>query len=195
MIKKNKRKIEMKLYEVLGIRLFQKMVFKLEKIVHLKDGSKNENYHFQRKRVHYSTHFIRYLFYNGSIHVRNMVYLFILYLIMHVCVKTSVLDLGIISLGIKDIYCIMLQRYNYLRITEYNDKRQERNQKRKNQKVEKLKANITEFYDKEKIQEDLAFVRRLKVEIATKHCVIVKEDDIEKMQRLSALYYGTAKKD
>ena len=41
------QKFEVKIYELLGIKLFKKAVFKLEKIIHRKDGKKNINYHIK----------------------------------------------------------------------------------------------------------------------------------------------------
>lgn len=39
---------EEKIYELLGIKLFKKAVFKLEKIIHRKDKGKNINYHIKK---------------------------------------------------------------------------------------------------------------------------------------------------
>lgn len=45
---KKSRKIEIKVYELLGVKLFRKAAFRLEKIVHRKDKGKNTNYHIQK---------------------------------------------------------------------------------------------------------------------------------------------------
>ena len=187
--KNNKRKKEMRIYEILGVRIFQKMVFELEKLIHRKDGGQNENYHFQRNKEMYSENFIKYLFYNGSIHGRNLIYLLIIFLIMHICFKTSAFDIGIIFLGIKDIYCVMLQRYNYIRISVHVEKVDERNQKKKLKKIEKLKSYRKAFYDEKNREKDLLFIKRLKEEIANNSYVMINEGDVERIKRLSKLYY------
>lgn len=74
-------KVELHLYSILGVRFFQKMVFNLEKFIHRKDGEKNQNYHFTSNSIEAMDQFVKYLFFNGSIHFRNIVF-FIVYCIM-----------------------------------------------------------------------------------------------------------------
>lgn len=47
---KKSQKIEKRVYELLGVNLFRKAAFKLEKIVHRKDKGKNTNYHIQKMK-------------------------------------------------------------------------------------------------------------------------------------------------
>ena len=46
---------------------------------------------------------------------------------------------------LKDAYCVMLQRYNWIRITRHEEKLKARERKR----IDKVKSNI----DKEKVEE------------------------------------------
>ena len=46
-----KLKIEKKIYELLGIKVFRKLVFMLEKFLHIKDKKKNINYHLKQKNL------------------------------------------------------------------------------------------------------------------------------------------------
>lgn len=50
-IKHQKLKIEKKIYELLGIKVFRKLVFMLEKFLHIKDKKKNINYHLKQKNL------------------------------------------------------------------------------------------------------------------------------------------------
>ena len=117
--------IEKRIYETLGVRLFQKLVFILEKIIHFIDHGRNKNYHFNLERFDYLEDYKKFIVYNASIHIRNIVYIFV-YIVIRViiglinkCFKIHQIDYILLLLLIKDLYCIMLQRYNYLRIQQY----------------------------------------------------------------------------
>ena len=115
---KKGQKIETKLYELLGIKLFRKAVFRLEKIVHRKDNGKNTNYHIQSNSINSLEEFKKYLYYNGTIHTSNLIKgIPILALMFIFKFKT----LSIITLSawlLKDAYCVMLQRYNWIKLSE-----------------------------------------------------------------------------
>lgn len=117
------------IYNILGICYFQKLVFLLEKFIHRKDGKTNQNYHFNLDNINPMEDFIRFLFFNGSIHFRN------------VCIFI--------------IYCIMLQRYNYLRIKKVTLILEKQRKNRIEKKVNKLFPIFKENYDVSTIKEDL----------------------------------------
>ena len=73
--------VELKVYRWLGVCYFQKMVFMLEKFIHRKDKGKNQNYHFVSNSVEPVEQFVKYLFFNGSIHFRNICF-FVFYCII-----------------------------------------------------------------------------------------------------------------
>lgn len=116
---------EKNIYEFLGIRIFQRMVFALEKVIHFLDHGKNRNYHFNLKRFDYPNDFKKFLVYNASIHIRNVIFLAMYFLIRLIVsmfggnIVIYHIDYILLILLLKDLYCIMLQRYNYLRIQQY----------------------------------------------------------------------------
>ena len=68
----SKEKVELSIYEKLGIKKFRKMVFLLEKIIHKKDKGKNRNYHLDGFGVSSIENFKKFIYYNGTIHVKNI---------------------------------------------------------------------------------------------------------------------------
>lgn len=130
-MKKN-RKIETKIYELLGIKQFRKAVFKLEKIIHRKDKGKNTNYHIQNNSIESIEEFKKYLYYNGSIHAKNLIKGIPLLTLM--CLfNCRVLPITLLSAWlVKDAYCVMLQRYNWIKLSEKEALLKERQEKKKN---------------------------------------------------------------
>ena len=64
---------ELRIYEMLGIKHFRRLVFQLERFLHRKDRQQNLNYHIASYDPIAIKKFIKYLFYNGAIHVRNVI--------------------------------------------------------------------------------------------------------------------------
>lgn len=63
---------EIRLYEALGIRIFQKLVFRLERFRHRADGDRNVNYHLLPYGETSPERFIRYLYLNAGIHISGL---------------------------------------------------------------------------------------------------------------------------
>ena len=142
------QEFEVKIYELLGIKLFKKAVFKLEKIIHRKDGKKNINYHIKNSNDMESVdNFKKFLYYNGAIHTKNLIFDIPVIILMIVFRYNLILIVPIMLWLIKDIYCIMLQRYNWLKINGFEEKLQVRKNKRIERRVEEI--------DKEKIKVNL----------------------------------------
>ena len=136
-----KYKIESKIYEFLGIKSFKKAVFKLEKIIHKKDGKKNINYHIKNSINKQSVDdFKKYLYYNGTIHIKNLLF-DIPAVILTIVLKFNPLIIIILFLWlIKDLYCVMLQRYNWIKIKYLEKKlevREERNIEAEEKEIDK----------------------------------------------------------
>ena len=115
---KKSQKVETKVYELLGVKQFRKAAFKLEKIVHRKDKRKNTNYHIQKNEVDSLGEFKKYLYYNGAIHTSNLIRGIPLLVLMSL-LDFKVLSIIVLStLLLKDAYCVMLQRYNWIKLSE-----------------------------------------------------------------------------
>ena len=179
---------EMRIYELLGVKAFQKLVFMLEKLIHFKDKERNLNYHFRGLDTEALDAFVKYLFYNSSIHARNLLY-FAGYVVIFFVFRRSVkwFDIAALLLALKDAYCVMLQRYNYLRIAELKKLAEQRREYRIQRRVKRLRERFDQVYDAEHIDEDLAFVRRMKQQIADGENVVIGETERGILERLSCV--------
>ncbi len=178
---------EIKFYELLGIRLFQKMVFLLERIIHFQDGKKNINYHFKQLNYEEAEGFAKFLFYNGSIHFKNLITILVYLIVKIILGKWHFIDYVVILFGIKDLYCVMLQRYNYLRIKIFISRINDRNRNIINKKVKKIIQQNANQYNKDVLEEDLKFINELRNKLQNNKCVVIENGDIEKIKRLNEI--------
>ncbi|MBQ7136348.1 MAG: hypothetical protein IJO43_00025 [Bacilli bacterium] len=146
-------RFEMKLYEKLGVKGFQKLVFKLEKVIHFKDKKKNINYHIKNSSVDELKAFKKYLYYNGVIHVRNSIGL-VGFLAFQQLFLSNWLLLYIVPSLTKNLYCVMLQRYNYLRIDRVIEQKQSRILKKAEKKKEDFIEENKEAIEKAKTNDN-----------------------------------------
>lgn len=127
----NKKKLELKIYEFLGVKQFKKAVFMLEKIIHKRDKGKNINYHIKNSNDRESVDsFKKYLYYNGFIHTKNLITGIPLIVFAILCGQNLLFLIPLILFLIKDVYCVMLQRYNWLKISEFEKKLEIRDEKK-----------------------------------------------------------------
>lgn len=146
MEKKKGEDLELKIYKALGVKYFRNLAFKLEKLIHIKDKKKNINYHINDcKDLVSIDKFKKYLYYNGFIHVKNLIFGSVGLALMIILNASVIPVIALSTLLLKDAYCVMLQRYNWIRITRHEEKLKARERKR----IDKVKSNI----DKEKVEE------------------------------------------
>lgn len=150
---KNRENIELKIYEFLGIKAFRKMAFglrdKLSILFTLKMSKEERKYYLYHTRSNYNLgkvnsledvkKFKKQLFLNTSIHVIGLLVCFPNFL----KVITGVAELSTIIINqiciCVNLYCIMLQRYNSIRINRLIEKMIPRYEKQKTQIKEELK--------------------------------------------------------
>lgn len=181
------RQTEIKIYEWLGIKVFRGLVFKLEKFIHRKDKGKNINYHVSAWEPRSVDRFVKYLFYNGAIHVRNMILFSVFFLIRYGIFRfVTLADVILWMLFLKDCYCVMLQRYNFLRIQVRIERLQEKQQLKIEKKATKL-LGTNPYADEAQLKEDMEFVRELKTKLKDRESIVIGEDDICKLKRLASL--------
>lgn len=188
-VSNNSIRIELKLYELLGIKQFRRLVFKLEKWIHRKDGGENTNYHISSLSEISAKDFVKYLFYNGAIHVRNIFYFLIFCLIRYTLYpRFHPVDLLPIALTIKDIYCVMLQRYNYIQIQTKVQRIEEKRKRQIERKAEKIARTLERYgYDRTLCDNDLSVIRKLKNAVNNSESVVLGEDDRLALIRLSTV--------
>lgn len=149
---KKDKSIEMKLYELLGIKVFKKMAFFVRDIVTLpltfkmpKEERKKSlyntasNYNIgKEKSFENIKKFKKQLFKNAGIHIFAL--LAFLPSFIKIILGTASLSTTIIVLPamVMNIYCIMLQRYNCIRINQLIEKMTPRYEKQKDAIKEEL---------------------------------------------------------
>ena len=146
---KNKRDIEKRFYECIGIKKFRNAAFMLAKsfmfpllfVMGMNKEERNEVYHnpsnYSMKTGHGAQDlkdFIPWLFVNGGIHT---FFSGLCALSLFTASSVGVAIANGIALGI-NLYCIFLQRYNYIRIKETLEKYELRDQKRRVRIVNEL---------------------------------------------------------
>jgi len=201
-IKKNNEKfkntnIEIKIYEILGIKKFKKCVFFLEKLIHFKDKGENINYHIENGKLENTDDFIKYLFYNGSIHVRNATFLSIAFLAKVIFFNNTSVMFHCLSIFIgmlitKDLYCVMLQRYNFIRIKKTLEKKKKYVDNKVEKDSQKIFNNLKEdskiltISDNEK-NDDIKLIEELQLYFKNISDAIITENDLDKLNRIKEI--------
>ena len=180
---------EMKLYELLGIRLFRRLAFGMERLIHRKDRRKNINYHISAHTPGGLAAFRKYLFYNAAIHAKGILLVGIVLLIKWGFLGfTWYFDSLLLLLAVQDGYCIMLQRYNYLRIRQ----RMAVLEQKREEKLRRRGMLLTDYlrnvkYNKAEAREALAFINRIRRSIRTGDNLILTEEDMIRLVGLKQL--------
>ncbi|MBR5095472.1 MAG: hypothetical protein IK095_10270 [Oscillospiraceae bacterium] len=177
--------IELKLYEALGVRVFRRLVFALERLNHRRDKGRNVNYHVPRLGISGLDGVIKYFFYNGAIHARNILYLFI-YFALRLLIYRRLIWFDAIAglLLVKDIYCVMLQRYNYIRVMQ---RRERLEQRRANIVEKKARAIDTAALTAEERSSCLALTQKLLEHIRQGTFCEIEEREEADLVRLACL--------
>lgn len=122
-MKKNKN-LEMKIYELLGVKIFRKMAFTLASIISLPlklTMSKEEWKNYNNKTSNYNIGKVKDLDdikkYKKQMHLNASIHTFGLFLCI-VDLLLGGLDTFFIIMTLINVYCIMLQRYNIIRLNK-----------------------------------------------------------------------------
>lgn len=179
---------EMRLYEAIGVRYFRKLVFMLERAIHRKDNGMNENYHLPCRDIAGIDSFVKYLFYNGMIHVRNSLVITLYLLVKGLYLKhLNWYDFLIGIFFMKDIFCVILQRYNYLRIKERKERLEVKRKSIVEREVSKINFYAICDYSYEMMAEDMRLVRKLRESISCGQGVFLGKEDEAALKRLAKL--------
>ena len=111
---------ELALYIRLGIRRFRDIIFGLERWKYRGDTLRNSNYHLQQLSYEGAKRHYMYLSYNAFVHFFSLVTAALILLLKRITgIRWGIVDGGILVVVVLNIYCIMLQRYNALRLKKY----------------------------------------------------------------------------
>ena len=187
-----KEKIEVKIYKKIGIEKFKKLTLYLEKKIHKKDKGKNINYHTKKLTKGSIKKFRKFFYYNGFIHSRNLIFGVPLLIVM-IIFKLNPIFITFLSLWLlKDAYCVMLQRYNWIETNEtlkriVSIEQEKIEDRKKDCNIEKLKEILKEKnIDKE---ECIKKIEDLKNVISDENDKIIEFDNsLEVIEELLTCY-------
>ena len=178
---------EARLYELLGIRPFRKLLFRLETFRHRRHGGRNDNYHLRDVSAASMRAYSGYLLYNTLIHCMSLFFALVYLLITLLSGRhLPVLSLLMGVLAIFNLYCIMLQRYTGLRLGALYLRRCERMQKQ-GERIRQMMLAGLKSRSTEELSEEAALLKRMETEASQgKDCRISDEDAL----RLRRIFSG-----
>ena len=187
-----REKIEVKIYKKIGIEKFKKLTLYLEKKIHKKDKGQNINYHPKKLTKGSIKKFRKFFYYNGFIHSRNLIFGVPLLIVM-IIFKLNPIFITFLSLWLlKDAYCVMLQRYNWIETNEtlkriVSIEQEKIEDRKKDCNIEKLKEILKEKnIDKE---ECIKKIEDLKNVISDENDKIIEFDNsLEVIEELLTCY-------
>lgn len=185
-------RIELQFYEIIGIARFKKVILLMERIRHRKDHLFNKNYHIQGFSVSAISKFEGYLLYNVVLHCVSIGFI-LLYIAIAFCfdVHSIVLDGVMTFLFFFNLYCIVLQRYHYLKMRETSCMYDTCRQKRIDRKTESILLNFPKWYNREDMMMDSQLLFRIKDCILFEKNCYIYEDNVPSLLRMRCLLGNT----
>ena len=121
----------------------------------------------------------------GGIHIRNILFIISIILIKKIFKCIAWFDFFLIILAVKDIYCVMLQRYNYIRIQNCIELQNKAKGKwRIYKRTEKIKSDISKNYDLKNYTQDINFINLFMKKLSANESIEFKEGDITSLRRI-----------
>lgn len=115
-----RQKNEIKIYRLFGVNYFRKVILWFEKTKNHRKNKRNENYHPSAMDVISLEKYNGFLLYNTFLHSVSMFFV-VVYCILAIAFgfHSLVIDIIMAIVSLLNIYCIVLQRTNYLKVKEY----------------------------------------------------------------------------
>lgn len=185
---------ELRLYRMLGVLPFRKFLFGVERLRHWKDGGKNKNYHMGKSSVGEAGRFEGYLLYNTFLHVVSLLLLAVFFVLKPIRYPGwHPWEIALYVLCLLNIWCIMLQRYNQLRIRQLRLRHSDLRAERVRRAAAKCISHLPEEYLPEQAEEDLRLVVRMQDGLAGGEVILLERKDADSLRRMSVLL-GCAEK-
>lgn len=181
-------RLELRVYSLLGVNQFRKVILWFEKIRHHGGNLRNENYHPSHFDVIALEQFNGFLLYNAFLHGVSLLFT-VVYAVVSIGLefRNVVLDLGMIVLTLLNVYCIILQRANYLKLKKLRNNHYKHFLKQTNLC---RKETLQQIYtlDSQKLQADYEVLSRIrKAFIGQDDCVLTRAD-AESLKRICACF-------
>ena len=180
-------KLELRIYRVLGIVPFKRLLLRIEKIKHRNKGTNNDNYHPSKLTPSSLIAFRGYLQYNALLHIVSIFFV-ALYFVISNCAHISHWWLTCLAwlVLVVDLYCIVLQRYSYLRAKSVLARCRYIETRKSECAVAHLQNQIMHF-TLEELQVDLSFLNHLRLCSLSGETCVVSENDTDTLKRLCTI--------
>lgn len=177
-------KLELRIYRLLGIVPFKRLLLRIEKIKHRNKGTNNDNYHPSKLTPSSLIAFRGYLQYNALLHVVSIFFV-VLYFVISSCAHISLWWLACLAwlVLVVDLYCIILQRYSYLRAKRVLARCSFVETQISERTVAQLQKRIMHF-TLEELRDDLSFLNNLHLCSLSGETCIVSAGDTDTLKRL-----------
>ena len=168
--------------------MFQRLIFAFERIRHRRDGGTNQNYHLSGFSVDAAGAFQGYLLYHVLLHMASLLLLAGFAFWKHVShTGQNSAGLFICVLCIFNLECIMLQRYNALRIRQLRGRRRVIRARRTSRQAGQISSAFPAQYQPDWLREDLLLVRRMLDGLSNGQNVFLDQGVSPSLSRMAAL--------
>lgn len=177
-------RMELRIYELLGIKLFRKAILLFERIKHRKDGGQNENYHLRGVSASSLNSFSGYLLYNSMLHIVSMLFVLVYFVITWSLQLDYIwIDILMYVVAAFNLYCIMLQRYIYLKIKSHIS----RTAIMRDQRIQATLNRLSSFLDEkgdDEFLEEYALIQKIFHSMVTGADCVLSSDCAKVLDRL-----------
>lgn len=182
------QRFELRVYRALGVLPFRRALFFLEQLRHRWDGQANSNYHMRTFSLGGAAAFESYLLYHNLLHGVSLALLLTVLLgKVGYAQPWNGIDILAVGMCVINLWCLMLQRYNWLRLQELRIRAQQTRARRLNRRAERVLAALDKTDAAPEMREDLALVRALLADLSAGNIVYLGADDVPCLRRMTAL--------
>ena len=176
---------ELKLYEILGVKQFKKLIFKIENFRHHNDKRRNRNYHLKDGTLSSLKSFTGYLLYNTMCHVISLFYIAVYFAVTRFNeIRYFALDISMYILIVINLYCIMLQRYSYIKMRVQIERKTKLRKKQLKIQAQCLKS-VIENKNYLDLQEEYKLIQYIKTHIQNGIDCFLTDMDAVVLNRIS----------
>lgn len=185
---------ELRVYRILGVASFRKAILWFEKVRHFRSKRKNENYHPSNLDVFSLEQYNGFLLYNAFLHAASLFFTAV-YVLLSVIFEfhSTFTAFSIVIPTLLNIYCILLQRANYLRTKKtalkYYMHFSKRTDRIKEDALRKVYAR-----EPEKLQTDYEVLSRIKKAMDGQADCVLTHADTESLKRICSCLEDKAEK-
>lgn len=182
------QRFELCAYRALGILPFRRLLFSLERFRHRKDRRTNPNYHMRAISPGGAAALESYLFYHDLIHGISLILLAVILLgKIAYALPWAGMDALAVGMCAVNLWCLMLQRYNRLRLRQLRAQAWQLQVRRLRRRTALFLAALEHSDPALEIDGDLALVQELLTHLSVGEIVYLGPDDIPALRRMAAL--------